>query len=121
MSIPVFRLLPGETVEYVSPPIKLRRVCAWCSKKSGGRFESVIEDGSPGAKATHGICPFCKAAMDEEIAAHSQFFDDAISSGDPDGAVAMRHAADESPAAVRELVNRTYEDWCNRQGQLARS
>jgi hypothetical protein len=53
----------------MSLPAKLRRVCAWCSKKSGGRFESVIEDGDPGAKVTHGICPFCKAEFDADLVA----------------------------------------------------
>jgi hypothetical protein len=38
----------------------LHRVCAWCQR--------VIEQGTPGARTTHVLCPACVEKMLHEVA-----------------------------------------------------
>ena len=38
--------------------MQLRRVCAWC--------QAVLNEGSPGAEVTHGICEPCADRLAEE-------------------------------------------------------
>lgn len=46
------RVVAPEQPQQDEHPARLRRVCAWC--------QAVLDQGTPGAETTHGICADCE-------------------------------------------------------------